>query len=188
MKMLKTLTHAAAVLAVCGMLVPQAAFAAPQQTKKSHDVALSGNGVLTGVLINAAGQPMDGAVVTIRQGDREIAKGVSNKQGTFQVANLSNGAYDIITGGKVIPVRAWSAQIAPPTARSQAVIVVGNAARGQEYCPPEYGGGGGYGDVMGLDIITLWTLTASTGALILAAINQSDLNDLEDKIDDLASP
>ena len=170
MNVFRCLTRAAVVLACCGLIMPQAAFAAPP-AKASNDVALAANGTLTGVLLTKEGKPLDGAVVSVRRGGKEMGTAVSTTRGNFAVAGLSSGVYDVVVGEKVIPVRAWTAEVAPPNARAEALIVVGHVARGQE--------------MMGMDIITLWTLTASTGALILAAINQADLNDIKD---DLKSP
>lgn len=171
MKLVRCLTHAAVVLACCGLLMPQHAVAATPKAKAIPDIALTANGSLTGHLVNPEGQPLDGAVVTIRHGGQEVAKAVSNAQGAFSVNGLSNGIYEVAVGQQSVPVRVWSAAAAPPTALTQAVIVVGGAARGQT--------------LMGLDIITLWTLAASTGALVLSAVNQSDLNKLNKKVDDI---
>jgi hypothetical protein len=177
MKMLQCLTHAAVVLACCGILMPQAAVAAGPPAKPSNDVALTSDGTFTGRVLNSEGQPLDGAVVSIRQSGQEVARVVSTAEGTFSVAGLSSGVYEVAVGPQVAPVRVWPAEAAPPNAHSQALMVVGNAARGQS--------------LVGLDIITLWTLGASTGALILAALNQSDLNSLDKKVDrviELVSP
>lgn len=173
---LRSLTHAAVLLACVGLVVPRGAFAAgPATPPASNDVALSGNGTLSGVVVTSEGQPLDGAVVTVLQGERVVGRTTSNAHGVFALGGLSNGVYQVGVGQQVSTIRAWSASVAPPSARAQALVVVGNATRAQ-------------GELLGLDIITLWTLTASTGALILAAINQSDLNDLNDKVDTLISP
>ncbi len=180
MKTFRCLTHAAVVLACCGILMPQAAMAAPQAGKHTNDLALSANGGLSGVIVTTEGHVLDGALVNIRQGGKEITNATTDEKGRFMVNGLTNGIYEVGVGNKVVQVRTWSAEIAPPTAHKQAVIVVGNTKRGQdgEYCPPEYSGGG----VLGLDIITLTTLTAAIGAVVLTAINQSDLNDIQDQL------
>lgn len=171
MKMLRTLTHAAVVLACCGILMPQAAVAAGSPAKPTNDVVLTGDGTFNGQVLTSEGRPLDGAVVSIRQGGQEVARAVSTAEGRFSVAGLSTGVYEVAVGPQAAPVRVWPAESAPPTARSQAIMVVGDAARAQS--------------LVGLDIITLWTLGASTGALILAAINQSDLNSLDKKVDQI---
>ncbi|MCA8998313.1 MAG: carboxypeptidase regulatory-like domain-containing protein [Planctomycetaceae bacterium] len=177
MNIVRCLTRAAVVLACCGILMPRVACAAPVG-KPNNDVALTANGALTGVLVTAEGQALDGATVLVRRGGQDVAKTVTNANGAFSFTGLGSGLYELQVGQQATLVRAWTPEVAPPTAKQHAVIVVGDAVRG-EYCPPTLGG---------LDIITLWTLTASTGALILAAINQSDLNDIQDQLDELASP
>lgn len=172
MKVIRSLAHAAVILACVGMITPRAAFSAGPAPKISHDVCLSAGGAFSGVIVNAEGRPLDGAVVSVRQNGKEISKTVTTAQGAFSINGLGGGVYEVAVGPQVIPVRAWTVESAPPSAQEQAVIVIGNATRGQ-------------GTIMGLDLITLWTLTASTGALVLAAVNQSDLNDVEDKVDQL---
>lgn len=177
MNIVRCLTRAAVVLACCGMLMPRVGNAAPVG-KSSRDIALTANGSLSGQVLTTEGQPLDGAVIVINRGGKEVHRAVSRADGAFAVAGLGSGLYELQVGQQAIPVRLWTTDAAPPTALDQAIIVVGDGVRG-EYCPPS---------LCGLDIITLWTLVASTGALVLSAINQSDLNDIEDKLDQLMSP
>lgn len=177
MNIVRCLTRAAVVLACCGMLMPRVGNAAPVGNS-SRDISLTANGTLSGQVLTTEGLPLDGAVVVIHHGGKEVSRAVSRTDGAFAVAGLGSGLYELRVGQQAVPVRVWAPEAAPPTARDQAVIVVGDGVRGA-YCPPTLGG---------LDIITLWTLVASTGALILSAINQSDLNDIEDKLDKLISP
>ena len=177
MKMVRCLTHAAVVLACCGLLLPQAALSAGPGDRGVHDIALTPSGSLAGMLVNPNGQPLDGAVVSVRRGETEVARAVSNKQGAFEVAGMKSGVYDIAVGQQVASVRAWSSNIAPPGAREQAVIVVGDASRGQF--------------ASGLDFITLVTVASAVGAVTLSAITLAKVNDVEDKVDeirDLVSP
>lgn len=173
MKGLRTLTHAAVVLACCGMMIPrQVAVAAAPSRPAVPDVAMSAGGKLTGAVVTRQGKSLDGAVVVISQVGEPIAKTTTDAKGVFAVAGLRGGVYQLHVGGQETTVRAWTAEAAPPAARTQAVLVTGEAVRGQD-------------PFMGMDVITLWTLGASTGALIVAAINQSDINDLEDQLDDI---
>jgi hypothetical protein len=158
------------------MMVPQAVFAeGATPSRAALDVALSGSGTLSGVVVSAEGQPLDGAKVTLTRSGHVLTEGVTNSEGSFAVTGLRTGFYEVAVGKTLTPIRAWGAEVAPPAAKTNATIVVGSAVRGQ-------------GNMMGLDIVTLWTLGASTGALVLAAINQSDLNNIEDKLDELVSP
>lgn len=182
MRIVPYLTRAAVVLACCGILIPQAAVAGGPASPVSRDVALTPSGSLTGALLTPAGQPLEGAVISLRRDQQEIARAVSNSQGAFEVSGLSSGVYELAVGQQSVQFRAWAAHIAPASALNQAVLVVGDAARGQEYCPPPGGA------CMGLDFITLTTLTAAIGAVVISAITLSKVNDLDNKVDTLLSP
>ncbi len=189
MKMLRRATHAAVVLACCGFLVPSGAIAAAPQAATSHrDVTLTPGGALRGTVVNAEGIPLDGAQVSVHRNGQELARTVSHQDGSFEVVGMRNGAYELAVGQQVVPVRLWSVDAAPPSAREEALLVVGNVVRGQDGVIVEEGFGPGFGPPLGLDIITLWTVGASTGALVLTAVNQADLNDIQDKLDRLQSP
>ncbi|WP_437204846.1 carboxypeptidase-like regulatory domain-containing protein [Planctomicrobium sp. SH664] len=175
MKLVRSLSRAACVLSVCGMLVPNAVIAAPAAPAKAavaaKDVSLAPNGGLVGVLVNPTGQPVDGAVISVRRGGKEVAQTVSSAQGTFEVAGLSSGVYEVAVGQNANQIRVWPSNVAPPSASKQPVFVVGNATRGQ------YGTG-----LSGIDFISLTTLGASVTAAVLAGITLGKVNDVEDEL------
>lgn len=178
MKSLKILKAAAVSLACFGVLVPRAEIlastskeVAPKNVKAPADLQLGQGGTLTGVVIDLQQKPIDGAVVSIRQGNKEVARTVTDRKGKFQVKNLRGGVYEIVSANGTGLYRAWAAKTAPPKARKSALVVSGaQVVRGQ------FGG---------LDIITLTTLGSALAAAILAGINHSDINDLEDQIEQL---
>jgi hypothetical protein len=173
---MKRFHWAAAFCACIGILVPRLdVLAANTPASSVQDVALTAAGEFTGLVVSAEGQPVEAAQVTLTQGEEIIAQATTDAQGMFRVAGVSGGVYHVTAGNGGADFRAWSTSAAPPTAFPQAVIVTGSTVRGQ-------------GEFLGMDPETLWILTASTGALILAAMNQDDLNDLEDCCDDLQSP
>lgn len=189
---------AAVVLACWGLLLPQQTVRADGTTAKSQapqlkaaDVALTTSGALQGSVFTPNGKHIDGATVAILQGETVIAHTTTDVRGTFTVAELKPGAYQVVVANHGAPVRVWDARTAPPSAQTRAIFVVGQPViRGQSCpngCPDGYCqcGGGGF---FGLDVITLVTLGAATTAAVLAGINQAELNDLEDKIDQLISP
>ena len=186
MQFSRKLTHAVVALACIGMVVPQAVFAAPKAATvpvvKARDVALTAQGDLVGAVLNTKGQPTK---VVLSQNGKTVAQTHTQADGLFTLPKVKSGAYEIAVGDAKAPIRLWKAEAAPANAAKKMALVAQSAVRGQdEYSPPEQGGVLG-----GLDIITLWTITAATGALVLGAINQSDLNDINDKLDDiLASP
>jgi hypothetical protein len=178
MKIYKSLTQVAVMLACCGVLAPPGISAAtPASPGPQRDVALSAAGTLKGAVVNPEGRPLDGAIVAVHRNGQPFAQTVTRADGTFEVAGLRTGVHEVAVGQQIVSLRCWSTETAPPAAREEAVLVVGNVVRGQDgFCPP---------GVMGLDLITLWTVGAATGALVLSAINQADLNDIEDKLNQL---
>lgn len=201
---------AAVVLACCGLLVPQTAVAAEtpvasraveQTAQKSADIALTQDGLLVGAAYTPDGRHLDGAQVVITQNGKEVVRTNTDKTGAFAVAQMKSGSYQIGIGDKVAPIRVWTAQTAPPKARPKAILVTGEVVRGQdtyyesgyegsqyEYCPDGNCPPAGGGPLLGLDIITLATVGAATTAGVVTIINLNKLNDIEDKLDDLASP
>src|SRR3990172_2879606 len=63
------------------------------QIAKVVDVTLASGGVVTGQVVNAQGLGLDGAVVSIRQGNREVAQVVTDKNGNFTAENMRGGVY-----------------------------------------------------------------------------------------------
>ncbi len=189
---------AAVVLACCGLLLPPSAVQADgtpakRQTPqiKAADVALAPSGALKGSVYTPNGKLVDGAAVTILQGDKVLTRTTTNDKGTFEVPQLKAGMYQVVVGNHGAPVRVWSAETAPPSAKTRAIFVVGQVVRGQSCpngCPDGYCECDGGGAFFGLDVITLVTLGAAVTAAVLAGINQKDLDDLDKKIDKLISP
>lgn len=197
MKFSRKLTHAVVAIACIGMVVPQGLLAAPQAVApaiKARDVALDATGHLSGVVLTSQAKPIAGTPVTLIKNKEIVATAVADKDGKFSFPQVKSGSYVIAVregaSKKATPIRVWKAEAAPANAARNLAFVSQNAVRGQdpncppegEYCPPQHGVLGG------LDIITLWTLTAATGALVLGAINQADINDINDKLDQLVSP
>ena len=98
---------------------------APQsQTKvKVTDVALSEDGTVVGRVLTGNGTPVDGARVVIRQGEQIYAKMLTNKQGQFTADNLRAGVYTIATVQGSGLYRLWPKNIAPPSAKTQALVL-----------------------------------------------------------------
>ncbi|RLS58271.1 MAG: carboxypeptidase regulatory-like domain-containing protein [Planctomycetota bacterium] len=188
MKFSRKLTHAVVALACIGMVVPPAAFAAPQAAvavQKSRDVALQSSGALTGAVLSANAKPVDGAQVVLTQNGKPVAQVISKKDGTFSMPAVKAGVYEIAVGEAKAPIRVWKSETAPAHAARKMALAAEGVIRAQD---GEYYGDPNGGVFGGLDIITLWTVTAATGALVLGAINQSDLNDINDKLDQIVSP
>lgn len=195
MKFSRKLTHAVVAIACIGMVVPQGLLAAPKAVApaiQARDVALSGNGSLSGVVMTSQAKPIAGTPVTLLKNGETVAAAVADSNGKFSFAQVKSGTYVIaVRDGaetKATPIRVWKSEAAPANAARNLAFVSQNVVRGQDcppegaYCPPQHGVLGG------LDIITLWTLTAVTAAVVLGAINQADINKINDKLDKIVSP
>ncbi len=98
---------------------------APAKTAKMSvtDVALSENGSVTGRVLTSNGTPVDGAQVVVRQGEQIFAKMLTNKQGQFTSNGLRAGVYTIATVQGSGLYRLWPKNIAPPSAKTQALVM-----------------------------------------------------------------
>ena len=145
MRTTNLLRTVAFTLATCGMLFPQyqavaADAALPTPVKSAPavlDVALDAEGKLNGQVVNPEGVPIADASVMLHRDAKEVALAKTNEAGYFTVANLRGGNYQLTSGETGGVYRVWTADSAPPAARSGVLIVQGqNIARGQN------GGGG----------------------------------------------
>lgn len=173
MKGLRYLKGAAVAVASLGLLLPSADLmaAAPQKkvvkapAKKMApvvDVALSTGGTFTGQVVDAQGLGLAGATVSIRKGDREVARTTADKHGKFAVKNLRGGLYHVVAGQGEASYRLWAPNTAPPSARTKTLIVSGNSKiRGQ------------WGGLDAVDYVALGLGTAGTvlGAIALEKAN-----------------
>lgn len=201
---------AAVVLACWGLLVPQTTIAAdspvvasvaPQpKAPRATDVALTSSGLLVGAAYTPDGKHLDGAVVVVTQGEKELVRTNTDENGAFAIAQMKSGTYQIGIGDKVAPIRVWTADTAPPKAKQKAILVTGAIVRGQgEYYDDGFGADGNFpgtgGPALGLDVITLFTVAAATTAGVVSIVNlnqlnelQDDVNKLQEQVDQITSP
>ncbi|MGD9854901.1 MAG: carboxypeptidase-like regulatory domain-containing protein [Planctomycetaceae bacterium] len=138
------------------------------------DVALDEDGLIRGRVLNENGKPLDGAQVVIRRDEELLHKLLTNKQGEFSTTGLRPGVYTIATvqGGGLY--RLWPKNIAPPSARAQALILAkGPVMRAQ------YGGGG---------LVEWASIGVGIAGLTVGIISLDKINDVEDDVNDLKSP
>jgi hypothetical protein len=172
---LRLLKGVAVALATLGLAIPNPKlFAADQHTnptaaKRSQksqipDVTLAA-GVFSGRVIDHAMNPLEGAEVVIKQGKNEVARTVTDKKGVFAVKNLKGGVYQVTSGNTDGVFRVWTEKTAPPVAKGQALLVMGeNGARGQ----------------FGAIDPTIVLLTAGViAAVVLSAIAVDKINQVE---------
>lgn len=145
MRSLKLVRGAVVALAALGVVCPQLPVmaAGPKTTSKPvvrtvaantvFDIGLTKGGAFTGRIVDHTGAPMEGAEVVVKQGKTEVTRTITDKQGTFVASNLKGGVYTIASGATEGTYRVWSENTAPPSAKGQALLVLGqNGARGQE--------------------------------------------------------
>ena len=138
--------NSAICIAVAGMVIPAQCLMADQpaddgeyKTKaplfsvSDHpiDVGLESGNILRGAIVNQAGQPAPNVHVLLFQDQQLAASGVSNVEGKFAIANLRGGLYQIAAGERVVSVRCWAPETAPPTANRSTLIQIEDVQRGQ---------------------------------------------------------
>ncbi len=190
MQFSRKLTHAVVALTCIGMVIPQVTLAAPQAAVaavKARDVALNTTGNLSGAVLNAQAKPVDGAKVVLSRNGTAVAETIAKKDGTFTLPQVKSGSYEIAVGEAKASIRVWTSEAAPAHAARKMALASEGVIRaqneGEEFFYEDQGG-----VIGGLDIITLAVLTTATGALVLGAINNKKLNDINDKLDDVVSP
>lgn len=163
------------------MLVMPPGLAADDRTEQrsiAQDLALDAAGNLQGQVVDSQGKGLDAMPVKLMQDAQEVARTNTDKAGKFEFAGMRNGLYELDAAGKSTPVRVWSAQIAPPTAKAGVTLVQGKpAVRGQF----------GFMDPMNTSILLLGVAGVTLSAISLGEINdtQKQNRSLQQQIRDL---
>ena len=181
-----SLTGALAALACLGMVAQPALAAGPAAPTAVPNVKLTDAGALKGRVADGSGRPMAEQTVSVVKAGKLVAQASTDAQGVYAVEGVAPGSYVLSVGNKAAHVRVWDAQAAPAKSMNEAVLMAGDAVRGQyadPSCPPGgYEGGGFFG---GIDFITLATVGSAVTAAVLAGIAVSEINDANDSIDQL---
>ena len=121
----------------------------PAAPKISHgtDVAMV-DGKLTGKLLTANGQPIDGAAITVLKDGKEVGKTVTAADGSYSIGDLKTGSHTIQTANGQQQVRLWAKEAAPASAKSQLTISQ-TAIRGQDFGEGAMSGGENFGGTSG---------------------------------------
>lgn len=146
MNVARSARRALLLLASLGLVIPQTAFAAPQDVARQPaatpretppeslvlDVALDAAGVLHGQLVDHNGRTLARTPVTLWQHHQQVGTTVTGPDGYFAITGLRGGMYQIEAAGGHATWRVWAPRTAPPQARRAAMIVAGGATmRGQ---------------------------------------------------------
>jgi len=146
MRVLVLLKWSVIVLASLGLLLPGPVFGAGPVRAAGlgaanlpagapapvADVTLDARGNLLGVVLRVEGVPVSGATVTLRHGDHQVGRTVTDGLGRFTIEGSRGGTHQLYSGRYATLVRTWSPGTAPPHAKSLALLVVGgDVVRGQ---------------------------------------------------------
>lgn len=185
MPVLKLVRGAAVILATLGVVMPMPSLQAADSNQKvrpvasvAADVSKLADGQFAGRVIDHTGAVVEDAVVVIRQAGTEVGRAKTDKEGMFTVPNLKAGTYQVSSGTTEGLFRVWNEQAAPPTARKNALIVLGhNGARGQyancDECPP-----GGWCGFRSIDPTIALMTAGIVAAVVLSALTLSKVNSL----------
>ena len=187
MPVLKLVRGAAVILATVGVVMPMPSLQAAESNQKvrrpvasvAADVSKLANGDFAGRIVDHTGAVAENAEVVIRQGNAEIGRTRTDKEGVFSVPNLKAGTYQVSSGTTEGLFRVWNEQTAPPAARKNALIVLGhNGARGQysncDECPP-----GGWCGFRSIDPTIALMTAGIVAAVVLSALTLSKVNSLD---------
>ncbi len=188
MPVLKLVRGAAVVLATVGMVIPMPSVQAADSSQRASrpatatiaaDVSKSAEGRFEGRVVDHTGAVVENTEVVVRQGNTEVVRGRTDKDGMFSVKNMKPGTYQVSSGATEGLFRVWNDQAAPPAARKNALLVLGHdGARGQyancDECQP-----GGWGGFRSLDPTILLLTAGVIGAVVLSALTLSKVNKLD---------
>ena len=147
MKSNKFFRAAAVAITSAGLILPQSQLlaAAPQDSQTTRpvaksltpsvmDVTLTDGGMLRGQIVDAQGQPVADAPVSVLFEGKEVVSTKTVADGSFAVNGLRNGTHVVASGENGGVYRMWSSDSAPPAARPGIMIVRGGRiARGQGF-------------------------------------------------------
>jgi hypothetical protein len=104
----------------------------PTRAGQVYDVTISKQGNLVGQVVSAAGQPKASAEVVAVANQRIVARAQTDARGVFQLPVQSGGVYQINLADQTFTIRAWSAELAPPSTRDALLCVTPDeTVRGQ---------------------------------------------------------
>ena len=174
---------AAVVLAATGVVFPQTRVLAEQRVparpavkivaeNATLDVTLGEGNVFKGRAVDHNGVPAEGAVVVVKQGTKVVGESVTDGEGRFAIESMKSGVFQVSCGATHGSYRFWTEKTAPPSSRSQGLLVLGeNGTRGQ--C------GNCCDDGSGIWLCAAAVIVAgiAIAALVIALNNNNDDND-----------
>jgi hypothetical protein len=181
----KRLQHALALVAGITLMLPSMAWTeeatASRPVAKAAklivpDIALNSEGAFKGTLVDGAKNPLVKTSVMLKKDGKLITTVETDDKGAYTVPSLKPGAYQLEILKQTVAVRLWKPAAAPPKAMKQldmAYVPDANVVRAQL----------GY-----LDPVETSLLILGVAGVVLGGVAISELNQLEDDIQDLKSP
>jgi len=139
----------------------------PPRQVRIPDIALTPDGALLGKVVDTQGRPIAKTQLLFCQASKTIAKGSTQEHGDFRVTGLRPGVYQVVVSpNRAATVRVWDKQTAPPVARSELLVIVGNdTVRGQRRL----------GELLPLEnTVVVGGMVAAAIAIPIAVANSSD--------------
>ncbi|WP_397568919.1 carboxypeptidase-like regulatory domain-containing protein [Schlesneria sp. T3-172] len=142
-KGLAFIKYAFVTLAATGVVFPQTRLLAEQRVpakpavkivaeNATLDVTLGQGNVFNGRAVDQSGTPVEGQKVIVKRGSAVIGQSVTDSEGRFAIKNVKSGVYQVSCGATQGSYRFWTEKAAPPSSRTQGLLVLGeNGARGQ---------------------------------------------------------
>ena len=133
MNLARTVRGTLVTLTCLGFLTSQVAQAAAPGLASIRDVALQSSGLLQGQVLNEQGTPQAGVRVAAIKDGKVVALSQANRDGRFELVDLSGGIYQIQTAKGIGIYRVWAPRTAPPAAQDGVLLIEGDEViRGQQ--------------------------------------------------------
>ena len=151
----------------------------PAPMPEISDVSLDQHGALHGTFVNSGGLPQAGILVIARQDKLNPLTARTDAKGDFQLAGLKSGNWNITVGSKTSWVRVWTADVAPPAAKSSLLLtgeVLANPTA------PVMRGQSPDGSLLAaFDTGTLFSVGAGVAGITLGVIGISEASEANDQ-------
>lgn len=139
------------------------------------DIALDKHSNFHGTIVDSVGQPQSGTLIVARQGDEHSRTARTDRRGRFRLPRMKSGNWNVTVGQEVTWVRAWSAGVAPPAAKSNFLVVSKTPiVRGQS---PDNS------LMAAFDTGTLFSVGAGVAGVTLGVIGISEASEANDQAD-----
>lgn len=139
------------------------------------DIALTANGKLVGMLVDAQTKPVANSEVQLKLGREVLAKGKTDERGVFQIDAPRGGIYQLSTVKENVGVRLWTNRSAPPSAKKLAVIMHGDPKIVRAQDAP----------IASMDLGTAALLGLGIASVTLTAITLNEVNNVESENSEL---